>query len=47
MHRLKNRFMRDLEKYNRLAMMDWRLLRVTPEMVRSGEALQWVKEFVE
>lgn len=45
-HRLKSRFMRDIEKYNRLAMMDWRLLRVTPEMVRSGEALQWVKEFI-
>jgi len=39
-HRIKGRFERDIEKYNTLTMMGWRLLRFTKKMVESGEALE-------
>lgn len=34
----------DMEKYNTLAVMGWRLLRVTPQDVASGRALTWARE---
>lgn len=36
-------FLRDAEKYNALAIAGWRLLRVTPAQVKSGEALSLVE----
>ena len=45
-HRIKSKFARDIERHNLLVREGWIYIRVTPEMVRSGEALQWVKEFM-
>ncbi len=36
-------FLRDLEKYNTAALLGWKLLRVTPQMVESGEAITLVE----
>ncbi len=36
-------FLGDLEKYAVLTCLGWRLLRVTPRQVASGEALAWVE----
>lgn len=46
-HRLKDKWKRDIERHYHLVKQGWIYIRVTPEMVRSGEALQWVKEFLE
>lgn len=32
-------FLKDIEKYNQAVLLGWRLFRVTPQMVSSGEAL--------
>lgn len=45
-HRIKGKFERDIERHNLLTLAGWQYLRVTPDMVRNGEALQWVKEFL-
>ena len=45
-HRMKDKFARDIERHNLLMMQGWRYLRVTPQMVRSGEALTVVKTFL-
>lgn len=37
-------FIQDLEKYNNLAILHWRLLRFTPEMVKSGVAVATIAE---
>ena len=37
-------FVRDLEKYNRMAIMGYRLIRCLPKQWESGEALTWVHE---
>lgn len=37
-------FSADCEKYNALALRGWRLLRFTPDMVKSGLAIQQVKD---
>jgi hypothetical protein len=37
-------FLGDMEKYNRAVILGWKLLRCTPEMVKSGEALRLVQE---
>jgi len=37
-------FSADAEKYNSAALAGWTVLRVTPEMVRSGEAVRMVGE---
>lgn len=34
---------RDAEKYNALACIGWKLLIITPEMIDSGEALEWTR----
>ena len=36
-------FVKDLEKYNELAIAGWRLIRVTPQQVKAGEALQLIE----
>ena len=38
-------FKRDLEKYNALALMGWRLLRFLPEQVKSGLAVRTIEEY--
>lgn len=41
-------FMKDLEKYNELAILGYRLIRVTPRMVkRRGEAVEWIRRALE
>lgn len=37
-------FENDCEKYNTATMLGFRLLRVTPKHVKSGEALKWIEE---
>jgi very-short-patch-repair endonuclease len=32
-------FIADMEKYNELAILGWRLLRVTPQQIQTGEAI--------
>lgn len=36
-------FIKDMEKYNELAIMGWRLLRVTPRQVKDGTAIALVQ----
>ena len=43
-HRIKGRFERDVEKYNRAALHGWTLLRVTPAMVNDGRAIALICE---
>lgn len=33
-------FLKDIEKYNSLSLLGWRLFRFTPQMIRNGEALE-------
>ena len=35
----------DLDKYNALALMGWRLLRFLPEQVKSGLAVRTIEEY--
>ena len=43
-HRIKDKFARDVERHNALAMSGaWLHLRVTPAMVRSKEALELIR----
>lgn len=37
-------FLNDMEKYNAAVLLGWRVLRVTPRMVQSGEALALVEQ---
>lgn len=32
----------DCEKYSAAAVLGWRVIRVTPEHIRSGKAVQWI-----
>lgn len=38
-------YRKDLEKYNTLAVMGWRILRFLPEQVKSGEAIRVIGEY--
>jgi very-short-patch-repair endonuclease len=40
-------FIRDMEKYNLATILGFRLLRCTPKMVKSGEALELVRKALE
>jgi len=40
-------FTKDLEKYAEFVCRGWRVLRVSPEMVRSGAALRYVERLLE
>lgn len=42
-HAHPERFESDCEKYNEAALYGWLVLRVTPEMVRDGRALDWIE----
>lgn len=42
-HAHPKRFLEDVEKYNELALYGWTLIRVTPEMVEDGRALDWLE----
>lgn len=42
-HTTAKGFLGDIEKYAVLCCLGWRLLRVTPRQIRSGEALEWVR----
>ncbi len=37
------RFESDCEKYNEAALYGWLIIRVTPEMIRDGRALDWLE----
>jgi very-short-patch-repair endonuclease len=37
----------DAEKYNEAALLGWTLLRVTSNMVKDGEALEWIRRGLE
>lgn len=41
-HAHPKRFLQDVEKYNELALYGWTLIRVTPEMIEDGRALDWL-----
>lgn len=43
-HRIKGRHKTDIPKYQALFAQGWKLLRVTPAQVRSGEALKLVRK---
>ena len=42
-HAHPSRFLSDIEKYNKAAVLGWRLLRFTPQMVEDGEALATIE----
>lgn len=46
-HRIKGRFLADIEKHNALVLAGWRHLRVTPRMVETGEARELVGKALE
>ena len=37
-------YVRDIEKYNTLALMGWLLIRVTYDMIEDGSALRFIRE---
>ncbi|MCI0731816.1 MAG: hypothetical protein L0332_34550 [Chloroflexi bacterium] len=41
------RFAGDCEKYNEATLLGWRLIRVTPEMIAGGQAIDWLKRALE
>ena len=46
-HRIKNKFERDIEKYNTATKMGWRILRYTPKMIKTGEPINEVELMLE
>lgn len=42
-HAHPERFASDCEKYNEAALYGWLVIRVTPEMVRDGRAMDWLE----
>lgn len=46
-HNRPTGFTKDLEKYNTATLLGWRLLRVTPRMVKDGTAVAFVKKAIE
>lgn len=38
--------LKDMEKYNTLACLGYRLIRVTPKQIANGEALNWVDRII-
>ncbi len=42
-HAHPERFQSDCEKYNEAALYGWLVIRVTPDMVRDGRALDWLE----
>ncbi len=46
-HRIKDKFHRDVEKYNRAALNGWLLLRCVPKDAESGAVIPLIKEAME
>ena len=46
-HTRPDGFANDIEKYNEALLLRWRVLRATPAMIRSGQALEWWKRGLE
>jgi len=42
-HAHPERFEQDCEKYNEAALYGWTLIRVTPQMIRDGRAIEWLE----
>lgn len=42
-HAHPKRFEEDCEKYNEAALYGWLVIRVTPDMVRDGRAIDWLE----
>lgn len=42
-HAHPKRFENDCEKYNEAALYGWTVIRVTPQMVRDGRAIEWLE----
>lgn len=42
-HAHPKRFLSDCEKYNEAALYGWVVIRVTPEMVKDGRAVEWLQ----
>lgn len=42
-HAHPERFQSDCEKYNEAALYGWLVIRVTPQMVRDGRAIDWLE----
>ena len=40
-------FQADAEKGNEALLLGWKVLRVTPEHIRSGKALEWIETLIE
>lgn len=40
-------FLKDCEKYNTLACLGYRLIRVTPQQIENGEALNWAAKILQ
>jgi very-short-patch-repair endonuclease len=40
-------FIKDAEKYNEAACLGYRVIRVTPDMIRSGEAVRYIERVME
>lgn len=45
-HRIKGRYLADIERHNALVLAHWRYIRVTPRMVQTGQALELVRELL-
>jgi len=45
-HRIKGRFLADIERHNALMMAGWTYLRFSPRQVETGEALATLKEWM-
>ena len=39
-------FLKDAEKYNTAATLGWRLIRVTPKQIQTGEAFVWLRKIL-
>ena len=46
-HANPKQFIQDIHKYNEATLLGWRLLRVTPEMISGGYALELVERAIE
>jgi hypothetical protein len=46
-HNRASTFIKDMEKYNNACMLGWHLLRFSTEMVKKGEAVECIKQFME
>lgn len=39
-------YMRDIEKHNEATLLGWRILKFTPEQVKNGEAIKFIKRLL-